>query len=285
VPGRGTLVLDVALVTAWVHATGGGDSEFRTLYLIVIVTVALRFGIWRRPAGCEGHHGFDGSARLACEPTLPLEGRPVSEGSIRERLSALSRAELIGLVALLGVTLGGAGLWYVRSLPKPVAITAGAAGGGEPAPAASASPPPAAVLLVDVAGWVRHPGVYEFEEGARVIDAIDAAGGARTGAMLESLNLAAPLTDGSQILVPKEGEQVATPPVAGESGAASGGLIDVNTAGATELEALPGVGEVIAQAIVDYRTENGPFTSVDQLLDVSGIGDATLEDIRELVTV
>jgi competence protein ComEA len=210
----------------------------------------------------------------------------VSEGSIRERLSALSRAELIGLVALLGVTLGGAGLWYVRSLPKPGAVTAGASGGGEPASAASASPSPAAVLLVDVAGWVRHPGVYGFEAGARVIDAIDAAGGARTGAMLESLNLAAPLTDGSQILVPKEGEQAAPPPVAGASGGAGpGALINVNTAGATELEALPGVGEVIAQAIVDYRTENGPFTSVDRLLDVSGIGDATLENIRELVTV
>jgi competence protein ComEA len=209
----------------------------------------------------------------------------VSEGSIRERLSALSRAELIGLVALLAVTLGGAGLWYVRSLPKPVAVTAGVSGGGEPA-AASSSPSPAVVLLVDVAGWVRHPGVYEFEEGARVIDAIDAAGGARSGAMLESLNLAAPLTDGSQILVPKQGDQ-GSAPVAGAPGAggAPGGLINVNTASATELEALPGVGEVIAQAIVDYRTENGPFASVDQLLDVSGIGDATLANIRDLVTV
>ena len=207
----------------------------------------------------------------------------MSEGSIRERLSTLSRAELIGLVALLGVTLGGAGLWYVRSLPKPIPVTA--SGDGELAPPATASPSPAVVLLVDVAGWVRHPGVYEFEEGARVIDAIDAAGGARTGAMLESLNLAAPLTDGSQILVPKEGGE-SSAPVPGEAGgAAPGALINVNTASATELEALPGVGEVIAQAIVDYRTENGPFTSVDQLLDVSGIGDATLEDIRELVTV
>jgi competence protein ComEA len=209
----------------------------------------------------------------------------VSEGSIRERLSALSRAELIGLVALVGVTLGGAGLWYVRSLPRPIPVTAGAPGSDTSAPAASATPSPAVVLLVDVAGWVRRPGVYEFEEGARVIDAIDAAGGARTGAMLESLNLAAPLTDGSQILVPREGDQ-ASAPVGGEvPGAMPGALINVNTASATELEALPGVGEVIAQAIVDYRTENGPFASVDELLDVSGIGDATLENIRELVTV
>ena len=210
----------------------------------------------------------------------------MSEGSIRERLSALSRAELVGLVALLGLTLGGAGLWYMRSLPRAIPVTAGAPGSDVPAAAASASPSPALVLLVDVAGWVRHPGVYEFEEGARVIDAIDAAGGARPGSMLESLNLAAPLTDGSQILVPKEGDD-GSAPVAGTSGAGAGpgGPINVNTASATELEALPGVGEVIAQAIVDYRTENGPFASVDQLLDVSGIGDVTLENIRELVTV
>lgn len=208
----------------------------------------------------------------------------MSEGSIRERLSALSRAELIGLVALVGVTLGGAGLWYVRSLPKAIPITAGAPGSDAPSSAAAATSP-AVVLLVDVAGWVRHPGVYEFDQGERVIDAIDAAGGARPGAMLTSLNLAAPLTDGSQILVPKEEDQGAVP-VAGEAPAAvPGALINVNTASAIELEALPGVGEVIAQAIVDYRTENGPFTSVDQLLDVSGIGDATLENIRELVTV
>jgi len=207
----------------------------------------------------------------------------MSEGSIRERLAALSHGELIGLVALLAVTLGGAGLWYVRSLPRPVEVSTTPSAGTAPAPA-SASPSPEVIVLVDVAGWVRHPGVYEFTEGARVIDAIDAAGGARPGSLLQALNLAAPLADGTQILVPREGQQgVAPPPVSG--GAVAGGLINVNTATATELEELPGVGEVIAQAIVDYRTENGPFTSVDQLLDVSGIGDATLENIRDLVTV
>jgi competence protein ComEA len=207
----------------------------------------------------------------------------MSEGSIRERLAALSRGELIGLVALLAVTLGGAGLWYVRSLPRPVVVSTAPSGGTASAPV-PASPSPEVVVLVDVAGWVRHPGVYEFTEGARVIDAIDAAGGARPGALLQALNLAAPLADGTQILVPREGQEgVTPPPVSG--GAVAGGLIDVNTATAIELEELPGVGEVIAQAIVDYRTENGPFTSVDQLVDVSGIGDATLESIRDLVTV
>jgi len=205
----------------------------------------------------------------------------MSEGSIRERLSALSRGELVGLVALLAVTIGGAGLWYVRSLPRPVEVSTVPSGGIAAAPA-SATPSPEIIVLVDVAGWVRHPGVYEFTEGARVIDAIDAAGGARPGAVLEALNLAALLVDGTQVLVSREGETPA-PPVLG--GAVVGGLINVNTATATELEELPGVGEVIAQAIVDYRTENGPFASVDQLLDVSGIGDATLENLRDLVTV
>jgi len=205
----------------------------------------------------------------------------MSEGSIRERLSALSRGELVGLVALLAVTIGGAGLWYVRSLPRPVEVSTVPSGGIAAAPA-SATPSPEIIVLVDVAGWVRHPGVYEFTEGARVIDAIDAAGGARPGAVLEALNLAALLVDGTQVLVSREGETPA-PPVLG--GAVVGGLINVNTATATELEELPGVGEVIAQAIIDYRTENGPFTSVDQLLDVSGIGDATLENLRDLVTV
>jgi len=207
----------------------------------------------------------------------------MSEGSIRERLAALSRGELIGLVALLAVTLGGAGLWYVRSLPRPLEVAAAPSGGTASAPA-SASPSPEVVVLVDVAGWVRRPGVYEFTEGARVIDAIDAAGGARSGALLEALNLAAPLTDGTQILVPREGQEgVAPAPVTG--GAVAGGLVNVNSAIATELEELPGIGEVIAQRIIDYRTENGPFATVDELIDVSGIGDAILESIRELVTV
>jgi competence protein ComEA len=169
-------------------------------------------------------------------------------------------------------------------LPKPVEVRA--APEEPPVPAPGASPSPAAVVLVDVAGWVRRPGVYEFADGARVIDAVQAAGGARPGAFLQSLNLAALLVDGTQILVPKEGASPPAP-VSGEvgGGSAPGSLVNVNAATAAELETLPGVGEVISQAIIDYRTQNGPFTAVDELLDVSGIGDATLENIRELVTV
>jgi competence protein ComEA len=212
--------------------------------------------------------------------------------SIGDRFSSLSRNELLGLVVVIVLTLGGVGLWYTRSLPKPVAVQATPAAAAAPSGSAFAtgSPTPSpAAIFVDVAGWVRRPGVYEFVTGQRVIDAVEAAGGARPGADLTSLNLAAPLTDGTQILVSKAG----APPVGGGTGTAipgadggaGGTLVNVNTASATELETLSGIGEVIAAAIVDYRTQNGPFTSVDQLEDVSGIGPATMEEIRDSVTV
>jgi competence protein ComEA len=202
----------------------------------------------------------------------------VSKESLRERLSALSRAELVGVAVLVVVTLAGAGLWYMRSLPRPVQVRSGETSGLTAVGSPTAEVP---MILVDVAGWVRHPGVYEFHEGDRVIDAIEAAGGARSGAALESLNLAAPLADGTQVLVPRK----APGGTASSSTSDGTGKVNINTASAAELEALPGIGEVIAQRIIDYRTENGPFTSVDQLLDVSGIGDATLAEIRDLVTV
>jgi competence protein ComEA len=212
--------------------------------------------------------------------------------SIGDRLSSLSRNELLGLVVVVAVTLGGVGLWYTRSLPKPLAVQATPAAAAAPSGSAfatgSATPSPVSIF-VDVAGWVRKPGVYEFVTGQRVIDAVDAAGGARPGADLTSLNLAAPLTDGTQILVPKVGAAPvgtgAGTTIPGVGGGADGTLVNVNSASATELETLSGIGEVIAAAIVDYRTQNGPFTSVDQLEDVSGIGPATMEEIRDSVTV
>src|SRR6266540_2918200 len=170
----------------------------------------------------------------------------VSSQTLGDRLSGLSRAELGGLVALVAITVGGAGLWYVRSLPHPVEVRADAA---PPAVGASAtSSPDVLPILVDVAGWVRHPGVYEFHDGDRVIDAIDAAGGARRGAALDALNLAAPLADGTQILVQRQ-QPLATAAVPGSSASAGGTTtkININTATAQELDALPGVGEVIAQ--------------------------------------
>ncbi len=205
--------------------------------------------------------------------------------AIRERLDSLSRTELTGLVIVVAVTLVGAGLWYMRSLPKPVAIVASSpvAGTSGSATAASASPtgPP---IIVDVTGWVREPGVYEFAQGDRVIDAVERAGGAKPNADVSGLNLAAPLTDGTQVVVPKTGAAPAG--ATGSAGSATaGGLININTASAADFESLSGIGEVLAAAIVDYRTENGPFAAVDDLEDVSGIGPATLEEIRDQITV
>lgn len=216
--------------------------------------------------------------------------------NIRERLDTLSRGELAGLVVVVVLLLAGVGLWYSRSLPRPIEVAT--TGSFAPAPttslgpmptgSTSASPSPSAVLIVDVAGWVRRPGVFEFQPGDRVIDAVERAGGARDNADLTLLNLAAPLTDGQQILVPKHGATVpgttGTTGIPGTTGT-TGALVNINTADETTLETLNGVGPVLAAAIIQYRTEHGPFASVDQLDEVSGIGPATLEDLRSQVTV
>jgi competence protein ComEA len=223
--------------------------------------------------------------------------RSVVGMNLRERLDTLSRGELVGLAVVVIALLGGVGLWYTRSLPRPidVATSAGTApapvvtGSTEPAVAASsasASASPSAALIVDVAGAVRRPGVFEFASGDRVIDAVERAGGAVDAADLTLLNLAAPLTDGQQILVPKKGATTSTTTGTGSTTTGStGALVNINTADEATLETLNGVGPVLGASIIQYRTEHGPFASVDQLDEVSGIGPATLEDLRSQVTV
>lgn len=208
-------------------------------------------------------------------------------GGLRDWLAGLGRREVAVLAAVGILVGGGAVLWYVRSLPRPVTVRA-----LRPEPTPSPSP---TTIFVHVAGWVRRPGVYEFREGDRVIDAIRAAGGPRRGAELDALNLAALLADAQQVLVPRRVAPGGSIGGAGPGGAGvpSGpgsspgtqALINVNTATADELEALPGIGEVLAARIVQHRERNGPFTSVDALLEVSGIGEQRLADIRDLVTV
>jgi competence protein ComEA len=142
--------------------------------------------------------------------------------------------------------------------------------------------------VVDVTGKVRHPGIARLPSGSRVVDALRAAGGARRGVSLSTLNLARVLVDGEQIVV-----GLRAPAGIAASAAAAPGLgsstatpmVNVNTATELELEALPGVGPVTAAAIVKWRTENGAFTAVDDLLEVSGIGDATLAEIAPFVTL
>jgi competence protein ComEA len=136
-------------------------------------------------------------------------------------------------------------------------------------------------ISVHVSGWVIRPGVVEVPEGAIVADAITAAGGARPGAGLEAINLAGPVSAGDQVVVP--GPDGAA--LGGSAVAADDGLLSLNRADATPLQDLPGVGPVLAERIVAHRDANGPFQTVEDLLDVPGIGEAKLAAIRDLVTV
>ncbi|MRK02411.1 ComEA family DNA-binding protein [Aeromicrobium sp. S22] len=164
----------------------------------------------------------------------------------------------------------------------------GSAGTAGPSGAqGSATPAPAAEVVVDVAGKVRRPGIVTVPRGSRVYQAIEAAGGVRGEVDTTSLNLARELTDGEQILVGLEPVDLGAAGVAPGTGgtAATGAKVNLNTATAEQLDTLPGVGPVTAQAILGWREENGRFSSVDDLLDVKGIGEATLAELRDLVVV
>jgi competence protein ComEA len=137
----------------------------------------------------------------------------------------------------------------------------------------------ATTIKVEIAGAVATPGMYEVPVRSRVIDGIEAAGGIVSSADLSGINQVAFLLDGQKVTVPFES--------GGDSSRAqqiTGGLININTATAEELDELPGIGEVRAQAIVDYRNQNGPFASVDELLAVDGISEGVLDDLRPYVT-
>ena len=161
----------------------------------------------------------------------------------------------------------------------------------EPVSLPSASSPARAALVVHVVGAVRRPGLYRLREGARVADAVARAGGSTRRAELAALNLAAPLVDGIQVLVPTRVRAAGIAPSGGADvtapGAAVAGLgakVSLGTATAEELDELPGVGPVTAQKILDYRAEHGPFRSVDELDAVPGIGPTRVEQLRDLVT-
>ncbi len=180
--------------------------------------------------------------------------------------------------------------------PGAAAEAVAATGGAAPAASRSdgAAQAPGGDVVVHVVGAVASPGVQRLPLGSRVVDAVDAAGGAGPDADLGRINLAAALTDGQQVYVLRHGEPAPAPP-AGAAGGADGpgapgaaaatAAIDINTASATQLEELPGVGPATAAAIIAHREQNGPFTSVDDLLDVRGIGEAKLDALRDLATV
>ena len=160
-------------------------------------------------------------------------------------------------------------------------------GGAAPpvvAPVAPATRPAAAKLLVvDVAGAVRRPGLYRLAQGSRIDDAIAAAGGVTPKAQLDAVNLAAPVADGEQVLVPGRGVAAAGAASAPAGAASPSAPLDLNTATADELDALPGIGPVTAQKILAYRTAHGPFHAVDELEGVPGVGPAKLAELKGLV--
>jgi competence protein ComEA len=147
---------------------------------------------------------------------------------------------------------------------------------------------PADAIIVHITGAVKNPGVYSLPKGARVFHAVEEAGGALEEADLERINLAQHLYDGQPVYVPRKGEEGSSQPAgltSYQADTAIGNKVNINTASKSQLETLPGIGSVKAQNIINYRQKNGPFQSIEDLVKVSGIGDKTLEGIRELITV
>jgi competence protein ComEA len=189
---------------------------------------------------------------------------------------------LLAILVLAGGRLARTGTTSAPEIVAPL----------EPVSSVSASSSARAALVVHVVGAVRRPGLYRLREGARVADAVARAGGSTRRAELAALNLAAPLVDGVQVLVPERvaiarGLTPADVPAAPAPDAAIAGLgskVSLATATAEALDELPGVGPITAQKILDYRTEHGPFRSVDDLDAVPGIGPTRVEQLRDLVT-
>ncbi|MCU1366903.1 MAG: comEA [Ilumatobacteraceae bacterium] len=245
-------------------------------------------------------------------PERPQPSRPMAE-VVRAWLHWFGVARLIVTAAAV-LSVGAGAYWLLRSPTTPIentlpvaSRTAASTTSIAPANGSVPTSPPSGVtpeggtgttapasILVYVAGAVASPGVVELPATARVEDAIAAAGGLAGNADLDSVNLAAVVRDGDRIWVPRSGEPVPTvvlpsggaaAPVGSGVAASPAAPIDLNRATAEDLDALPGVGPATAAAIVAYREANGPFGSVDGLLDVRGIGPAKLDAIRALITV
>jgi competence protein ComEA len=231
------------------------------------------------------------AARRASAPGLLPE-------AVRGRV-ALGPTQLAVVAVLVAIGLAVTGWWLVRGQPDRIEAPptpAGAAPSETAAPLTDAAPAgaattasPATSITVDVTGRVRRPGIVVLDAGARVVDAVEAAGGAPPQVDLSSINLARVLVDGEQIIVGPAATgaagAAAGAAVAPVPGSPSGPLVNLNTATQPELESLPEVGPVTAQSILAWRTEHGGFTSVDELLEVDGIGDATLAQITPYVTI
>jgi len=188
---------------------------------------------------------------------------------------AMVAVPLLALLAVAGSRLAGVGASQGPARAVPLA---GAGVGRGRVPAEDAAPK----LFVHVVGAVHHPGLIRLEDGARVADAVAHAGGPTRRADLSAVNLAAPLADGQQVIVPRRvpGGVPSAPPGA----SAPGAKVSLANATVEQLDELPGIGPVTAQKIVDWRATHGPFRSVDDLDDVPGIGPARIEQLRDRVT-
>ncbi|MEV4180756.1 ComEA family DNA-binding protein [Streptosporangium canum] len=210
---------------------------------------------------------------------------------------------LLLLIALIAVVIGGVYAWRSQPEPEPLPLPPPVSGPSLLTPASALSPPSGSAqsgalqsgsaqsgssrpgtlieVTVHVTGKVRRPGVITLPAGSRITDAVQAAGGVRKGAATGPLNLARKLVDGEQIIVGAAGPAAAAPPTADPAPI----VLDLNTATPEQLEQLPGVGEVLARRIVEYRDGHGGFRTVEQLREVSGIGDRKYAEIREKVHV
>lgn len=190
------------------------------------------------------------------------------------RVPDLSRSQLVAYGAVVvALLLVGARAIRAEGDPGAAPFTSLPAAGDEISLKGSGG----ADIVVDVAGAVRRPGVYRLPAGARVVDAIDRAGGAAGGALLGGINRAARLSDGQQVIVPERGPGGS---VATTGAVPEGGPISLGSASIEQLETIDGIGPVTAGKIVEYRDQHGGLASVDQLDQVSGIGPATMESLR-----
>jgi len=178
---------------------------------------------------------------------------------------------LLALLVLAGRLLLPAGAARSKSTPAAVQVAERASAESQPR------------LLVHVVGAVRRPGLYRLPDGSRFADAVAAAGGASAEAAVEQVNLAAPVVDGLQVVVPRRVPVAAASSTGEAEGAAPAGPLHLNLATLEQLDELPGVGPVTAQKILDYRDSHGAFTSVEQLDAIPGIGPTRIEQLRKLV--
>lgn len=194
---------------------------------------------------------------------------------------------LLGAVFAISVAIT---FLFTRQQQQPVAAVvpvASAVPASPVVPTASTSPAATqtAEIVVEVVGKVRRPTVVSLPQGSRVLDALEAAGGARPGVDTTDQNLARQLVDGEQIRIGLGPPEGGTPVTGSAADAAQGAVVNLNTASAAQLEQIPGVGPVLAQRILLFREQHGAFTAVEQLTEVSGIGEATFEQMRPMVTV